>query len=125
MEYKKYLVKKNKLDLLSSLKALNKELLDKTLKETGINSILELKNAIIEKFRECLDISKDDEFTRLYFERLINYENSQWMSVYQEDIENFLVFVYKNGDHYSYYIPTEIKDIIIEILGNINEKEKI
>lgn len=48
--------------------------------------------------------------------RLLDHENTEWMSAYQEDIEDLLVFVYKNGDHFSYYIPTEIKEIIINML---------
>lgn len=39
----------------------------------------------------------------------MNNENSEWMSAYQDDIEGLWVFVYENKDHYSYYIPTEIK----------------
>lgn len=35
-----------------------------------------------------------------------------FLSAYQDDIEGLWVFVYKNGDYYSYYIPTEIKRII-------------
>lgn len=82
MNYEKYLVKKGKLDLLSSLKALDKKLLDKTLKDLGIDSIEELRDRIIEEFEMVLDASKDDKFTRLYFEKLLNHENSEWMSAY-------------------------------------------
>ena len=42
----------------------------------------------------------------------MNNENSLFMSAYQDDIEGLWVFVYENKDHYSYYIPTEIKKII-------------
>ena len=82
------------------------------MKEYDLNSIEELKEYIIEDFEMCLDMSKDDMFTRRYFERLLENENSEWMSAYQEDIEGLMVFVYKNGNHYSYYIPIEIKAII-------------
>ena len=124
MKYEKYLIKKGKLDLLSSLKSLDKNLLNKTLKESGMSSLEELKNAIIEEFEMSLDMSKDDQFTRMYFERLLNHENSEWMSAYQQDIENFLVFVYENGDYYSYYIPIEIKEIINRLLGSMTPEEK-
>ena len=60
----------------------------------------------------CLESSKDEPFTKIYFERLIEHEDSEWMSAYKQDIEMLLVFVYKNGNYYSYYIPTEIKEII-------------
>lgn len=113
MKYKEYLIKKDKLDLLSSLKALDKKLLNKTLKESGMNSIEELKNGIIDEFETCLDMSKDDQFTRLYFERLLNHENSEWMSAYGQDIEDFLVFVYENGNHYSYYFQLKLKRLFI------------
>ena len=123
MNYEKYLVKKGKLDLLSSLKALDKKLLDKTLKDLGIDSIEELRDRIIEEFEMVLDASKDDKFTRLYFEKLLNHENSEWMSASWQDIEDFLVFVYENGDYYSYYIPTEIKEIIIKLIGGMTFEE--
>lgn len=32
--------------------------------------------------------------------------------VYQDDIEGLWVFIYKKGNYYSYYIPSEIKTII-------------
>ena len=124
MNYEKYLIKKGKLDLLSSLKALDKKLLNKALKDSGMDSIEELKDGILEEFEMSLDMSKDDSFTRLYFERLLAHENSEWMSAYQQDIEDFLVFVYKNGDYYSYYIPTEIKEIIKRLLGSMTKEEK-
>ena len=39
MKYEKYLVKKNKIDLMSSLKALDEKLLTKKIKEFGVNNI--------------------------------------------------------------------------------------
>lgn len=124
MKYEKYLIKKGKLDLLSSLKALNKNLLNEKFKEFGVDSIYELRDYILDDFRSCLEIAKDDYFTKMYFERLINHENSEWMSTYEEDVESLYVFVYNNGNHYSYYIPTEIKEIINKLLGGITPEEK-
>lgn len=124
MKCEKYLINKGKLDLLSSLKALDKKLINKKLKEFGVNNIDELKDYIIENFKYCLEMSKDDMFTQMYFQRLIENENSEWMSAYQEDIESLLVFVYENGNYYSYYIPTEIKDIIHDLLGEMTAEER-
>jgi hypothetical protein len=125
MKYEKYLIKKNKLDLLSSLKALDKKIIDEKLKEYDLESIKELKKYIIEDFEMCLDMSKDDTFTQMYFQRLLEHENSKWMSAYEDDIESLLVFVYENGDHYSYYIPTEIKDIIKTMLKEMTTEAQI
>ncbi len=116
MKYEKYLIKKDKTDLLSSLKALNKKVLNEKLEEFDVKDINELKEYILDSFEFCLDMSKDDIFTRMYFERLTKNENSLFMSAYQQDIEDLMVFVYENGDHYSYYIPTEIKKMIKKIL---------
>ena len=55
----------------------------------------------------------------MYFERLIAHKNSECMSAYEQDIEMLLVFVYKNRDYYSYYISTEIKEIIIKNLSDM------
>lgn len=73
----------------------------------------------------CLEMSKDDILTRMYFIRLLEHENSEWMSAYEQDIENLIVFVYKNGNHYSYYIPTEIKQIIRNMLKEMSTEEQI
>lgn len=116
MKYEKYLIKKDKTDLLSSLKALDKKVLNEKLEEFDVKDINELKDYILDSFEFCLDMSKDDMFTRMYFDRLVNNENSLFMSAYQDDIESLMVFVYENGDHYSYYIPTEIKKIIKKTL---------
>ena len=97
MKYEKYLIKKDKLDLLSSLESLNKKLLNEKFKEFGVDNIYELRDFIIEDFEFCLESSKDEPFTKMYFERLIEHEDSEWMSAYEQDIEMLLVFVYKNG----------------------------
>ena len=123
MKYEKYLIKKDKLDLLSSLKSLDKKLLNEKFKELGVDNIYELRDFILEDFEFCLESSKDNQFTKNYFEKLINYENTELMFAYEQDIEMLLVFIYKNGDYYSYYIPTEIKEIIYKLLGSMTPEE--
>lgn len=117
MKCEEYLIKKGKEDLLSSLKALDEKILKEKLKEFSVDNINELKDYIINEFEDCLEFSKDDLATLMYFERLIAHENSMWMSAYKEDIEGLWVFIYENNGHYSYYIPTEIKEIIDRIIG--------
>lgn len=124
MKYKKYLIKKDKLDLLSSLKALDKKLLKEKFSEFGVNDIYELRDYIIGSFETCLEMAKDDPFTRMYFERLVEHENTEWMSAYEQDVEELCVFVYDNGDYYSYYIPTEIKEIINKLMGSMSLEER-
>lgn len=116
IELERYIIKKGKTDLLSSLKALDKKLLKEKLEENALDDINELKEYIIDDFEIILDISKDDIFTRMYFERLLENEDSVFLSAYQSDIESLMVFVYENGDHYSYYVPSEIKKIIKKLL---------
>ena len=113
MKYEKYLIKKEKLDLLSSLRLLDKKIIDKKLKEYKLENVNELKNYIIKDFETCLDMSKDDKFTQMYFIRLLEHENSEWMSAFEQDIEDLLVFVYDNGEYYSYYIPIKASKIYI------------
>lgn len=125
MNYKKYLVKKDKLDLLSSLKLLNEKVLNEKMEEFESNNINELKEYILEDFEMCLEMSKDDPFTRMYFMRLLDNENSEWMSAYEQDIESLNVFVYNNEDHCSYYIPIEIKEIIKSMLEEMSTEEQI
>lgn len=124
MKYEKYLIKKENLDLLSSLKLLDKKIINEKLKEYGLENVNELKDYIIEEFKMCLDMSKDDKFTQMYFIRLLEHENSEWMSAYEQDIEDLLVFVYDSGEHYSYYIPTEIKEIIKNMLKEMSSEEQ-
>ena len=125
MNYKKYLIKKGKLDLLSSLKLLDKKIINEKLKEYELNNINELKDYIIEEFETCLDMSKEDMFTQMYFIKLLENENSEWMSAYEQDIEDLLVFVYDNGEYYSYYIPIEIKTIIKKMLKEMSSEEQL
>lgn len=125
MKYEKYLIKKEKLDLLSSLKLLDKKIVNEKLKEYELKNINELKDYIIEEFKASLDMSKDDKFTQFYFLRLLEHENSELMSVCEQDIENLFVFVYDNEKHYSYYVPTEIKTIIKNMLKEMSSEEQI
>ena len=39
------------------------------------------------------------------------------MSESRQNIENLVVFIYKNNEYYSYYIPDEIKEIIRKTLN--------
>lgn len=114
MNIEKYLIKKDKTDLLSALKALDEKILKEQMKKEGVRNIKELKNEIIDKFDMLLSFSKDDIFTKMYFDKLIRNENSMFMSAYEQDIESLFVFVYDNGSHYSYFIPDEIRKIIIK-----------
>lgn len=116
MDYEKYLIKKDKDNLLSSLKQLDKDIIESKIKEHDLKNVEELKEYIIENFKFCIECSKDDPFTIMYFQRLIDNENTEWMSVYESDIEESWAFVYENNGHYSYYIPKEIKAIIKKIL---------
>lgn len=69
-------------------------------------------------------MSKDDKFTQIYFLRLLEHENSELMSAYEQDIEDLFIFIYDNGNHYSYYIPTEIKTIIKNMLKEMSSEEQ-
>ncbi len=113
----KYIIKKDKTDMLSSLKKVNKKIIDEKMEEYDVDSIEELAKYIIEEFKEILSSAKNDIFTQIFFQRLVNNENSMVFSAYEQDVECFNVFAYENGKYYSYYIPDEIKEIIKEELG--------
>lgn len=117
MDLEKYVIKKDKMDMLSSLKLVANNLINETLEELDLHSIKELSEYLIDEFETVLNLSKDDMFTRMYFSRLVNNENSFVFSAYQSDVENFFVFVYEQDNHYAYYIPTEIRKIIKKELG--------
>lgn len=87
------------------------------MKEYDVNSIEELAKYIIEEFKAILSSTKDDIFTQMFFQRLVNNENSMIFSAYEQDVECFNVFAYDDGECYSYYIPDEIREIIKEELG--------
>lgn len=109
---KKYAIKKGKTDLKSSLKALNK----KILKENGYDSVDEAYDSIKDEFETILEISKDDIMTIMYFSHILECENTPVFAIYQEDVESLWAFVYDAGGYYSYYIPDEIKKIILKVL---------
>ena len=109
----KYLIKKdNKTDMLSSLEKVDKKIIDKKLKEYDIKTIQELAKYIIEEFKETIEMTKDDMFTQMFFNRLVNNENSMIFSAYESDVEDFFVFVYDKGSYYTYYVPDEIRKTI-------------
>ena len=116
MWFKEYLIKKGDTDLLSSLKALDKKIVDDRLEEYGIESLEELKGNIIDEFKICLESSSHDIFTRMYFERLLEHENSMWMSVDESDVDSLWAFVYETKDGFSYYIADEVKKLIKKTL---------
>ena len=102
--------------MLSSLEKVNKKIIDEKLEEYDVNSIEELSKYIIEELNDILSPSKDDIFTQMFFQRLVNNENSVMFSAYEQDVEFFNAFAYDAGNHYSYYIPDEIRKIIKEEL---------
>lgn len=109
----KYLIKKdNKTDMLSSLEKVDKKIIDKKLNEYDVKTIKELAKYIVEEFKETLEMTKDDIFTQMVFNKLVNNENSMIFSAYESDVEDFFVFVYDKGPYYTYYIPDEIRKII-------------
>ena len=80
-------------------------------------NVSNIKEEIIKDFQFCLSFSKNDIFTIKYFCKILKYENTPNMSIYDDDIENLWAIVYKENNHYSYYIATEIKKIIKKELG--------
>lgn len=70
MKYEKYLVKKDKVDLLYSLKMIDKKIINKKLKDLDLDNIEQLKDYIIEEFEFCLNSSKNDVFTQMYFKKI-------------------------------------------------------
>lgn len=120
MEIKKLekdLIKKDKTDMLSSLKKIDNKIINEKLEQYDLKTIDDLAKYIIEEFKEILNSSKDDIFTQMFFVRLVSNENSMIFSAYEQDVECFTVFVYDNGTCYSYYIADEIRDIIRDELG--------
>jgi hypothetical protein len=118
MWFIKYLVKKDKLDLISSLESLDKEIIEEAMDFYEVDKMSDLKNKIIEEFKFCFEVSAKDIFTQIYFQKLLDYENTNFMICNQDDVESLWLFVYENDvdNCYSYYIPIEIKDIIYEFL---------
>lgn len=102
---------------MSSLEKVDKEIINNKLKEYGIKTLKELSEFIIEDFKEILEMTKDDMFTQMFFNKLVNNENSMIFSAYESDVEDFIVFVYDKGPYYTYYIPDEIRKIIKQKLG--------
>ena len=81
--------------MLSSLKQVDKKTIKKTMNEFGVDSVKELSKYLIEEFEDILHSCTDDIGTRVFFKNLVENENSDIFSVYEQDVENFNVFVYK------------------------------
>lgn len=109
----KYLIKKdNKTDMLSSLKKLDKKIINQALKEKDLKTIESLSQYTISEFKDLLRQTKTDIFTQMFFQRLVDNENLFIFSAYESDVESFFVFAYDKGSYYTYYIPDEIRKII-------------
>lgn len=121
MDYSKYLLNKGKEDLLSSLKKIDKKIIDKKFKEYNVKTIEELKTRILEEFENILSNAIDDENTMMYFMQLLENENGILMIPEDSDIESLYVFVYNNGMFDTYYIPKEIKKIINKLLDSMTD----
>ena len=91
---------------------LDKNLLQEKILESNVHNINELKEQILNNFEKTLNITEDNKFSKKYLENLLEHENTDFMSASKQDIENLTVFIYKNSEYYSYYIPDEIKAII-------------
>lgn len=113
----KYLIKKDEnTDMLSSLKKVDEIILKSAMEEWDCTTIEEFAEYIINDFEDIVDVSQFDIFSLLFFERLLENENSIIFTPTETDVTSFWVFVYDNGDNYSYYIPNEIKNIIRNFL---------
>lgn len=113
----KYLIKKdNKTDMLSSLKKIDRKIINQALKEKDLKTIESLSRYTISEFKDLLKQTKTDIFTQMFFQRLVDNENSFIFSAYESDVESFFVFAYDKGSYYAYYIPDEIRKIIKEEL---------
>ena len=118
MNIEKYIIQKDKTDLLSSLKALNKKIVKAEMEKHELDNIRELKDYIIDSFTWCLELSTSDLNTKKYFQKLVKYENTNTtMCVNLDDVETLWLFIYKKDGKLSYYIPTEIRVIIKDLLN--------
>ena len=113
MKHEKYIITKDdKTDMISSLKKIDKKLIKEAMVENDATNIEELATEIIDIFEITLQASKDDIFTQMFFNNLLDNENTDILAPYGSDIEDFFVFLYEKDNYLSYYIPDEIKEII-------------
>lgn len=61
-------------------------------------------------------MSKDDFFTQIYFNRLLENENSMMFLAYKSDIESLIVFPYKNN------YKKHLQKLILKTLSKLNIK---
>lgn len=108
----KYIISKGNTDLISSLKAMNDDIVKEEMEFNCVDTLEELKNEIIDGFKDCLVSSKSDIFTQMFFKRILEFEDTSEIVPLKDDIEALWAFVYKKGKVLSYYIPDEIKQII-------------
>lgn len=120
-DFEKYIIEKGDTDFMSSIKRLDKDIVKETLDEYEYDSLEELKEETIFDFKMIFEQTIKDTSTQDFFRDLLKNENTTELVFTEDDLESFYVFVYKQGDSLSYYIPDEIKEIIEEHI-KINNK---
>ncbi len=113
-----YVITKESTDLLSSLQRMKKTILSESMELYDVESIEEIAHFSLYTFEALLSECITDINTQQYFSKLIKGEDKFDLSfIYFDDVTSFYIFLYKKEGKYSYYIPIEIKKIIMRLLG--------
>lgn len=110
-------INKTKTDMLSSLKNINKEYAQKYMEENCYDSYKEWKDSAIFHFKVAFDETKNHVSTLNFFARLMHHENTTHIVAYADDVTSNIVFLYRDNEGLKYYIPDEIKKIIVKELS--------
>lgn len=110
------IITKTKTDLLSSLKNIGKEYAKKYMEDNCYDNYKEWKENVLTLFKSSFEASKNNAYTIEFFNRLVSCENGSAIEVYGDDVISNIVFLYRDEDELKYYIPDEIKKIIVKEL---------
>jgi len=125
MDVEDLVINKTKTDLLSSLKNIDKKYADKYMSDHCYDNYKEWKDNVLFMFNTVFESSKDSVATLHFFSRLIENENTTNIVAYGDDVESNIVFLYRDEDGLKYYVPDEIKKIVLKELNLLTHQFNI
>lgn len=109
-------INKTDTSFLSSIKSFDKKYAEEYMEENGLSNYKEWMKDSLNMFKYPFTDSINHPATVNFFYNLVKNENTNNLMCFAEDVKNNVVFLYRENGELKYYIPDEIKSIMLEVL---------